>query len=179
MIEDFSYTFKTGEKIGLVGSNGVGKTTFLNVIMGLEKADAGEIQTGETVVFGYYSQTGKVREDGRRVIEVIKDIAEYIPLKGGMKLTASQLLTQFLFPPETQFNLVSKLSGGEKRRLFLLTILITNPNFLILDEPTNDLDILTLSALEDFLVDFQGCVIIVSHDRYFMDKIVDHLFVFQ
>jgi len=179
IINDFSYIFKKGEKIGVVGKNGVGKSTFLNMVMELDKPDAGTITTGETIVYGYYSQAGiELRED-KRVIEVVKDIAEFIPLADGSKLSASQLLTRFLFPPDVQFSLVSKLSGGEKRRLFLMTILVRNPNFLILDEPTNDLDIVTLSVLEDFLTKFQGCVLIVTHDRYFMDKLVDHLFVFE
>ena len=176
---DFSYTFKKGEKIGIVGKNGVGKSTFLNMIMGLEQPDSGKIQTGETMVFGYYSQEGLKLTEDKRVIEVVKDIAEYIPLADGSKLSASSLLTKFLFPPDVQYGYVSKLSGGEKRRLYLMTILIKNPNFLILDEPTNDLDIVTLSVLEDFLSNFQGCVLIVTHDRYFMDKMVDHLFVFE
>jgi ATP-binding cassette subfamily F protein uup len=171
--------FKKGEKIGIVGRNGVGKSTFLNMILGLETPDAGKIQTGETIVYGYYSQQGMQFNGEKRVIEVIKDIAEYIPLADGSKLTASMLLQRFLFPPEVQYNFVSKLSGGEKRRLYLLTILIRNPNFLILDEPTNDLDIVTLSTLEEFLADFPGCVLIVTHDRYFMDRLVDHLFIFE
>ena len=179
ILKSFSYTFKKGEKIGIVGKNGVGKTTFLNMIMGKDKPDSGKIQTGETIVFGYYSQDGLILNEDKRVIEVVKDIAEFIPLADGSKLTASQLLQKFQFPPDTQYNFVSKLSGGEKRRLYLLTILIKNPNFLILDEPTNDLDIMTLSILEDFLNNFQGCVLIVTHDRYFMDKMVDHLFVFE
>lgn len=176
---DFSYTFKKGEKIGIVGKNGVGKSTFLNMIMGLEKPDSGEIQAGETMIFGYYSQEGLKLTEDKRVIEVVKDIAEYIPLADGSKLSASGLLTKFLFPPDVQYGYVSKLSGGERRRLYLMTILIKNPNFLILDEPTNDLDIVTLAVLEDFLTSFQGCVLIVTHDRYFMDKMVDHLFVFE
>jgi len=179
IINEFSYIFKKGEKIGVVGKNGTGKSTFLNMIMELEKPDAGTITSGETIVYGYYSQEGiKLKED-KRVIDVVKDIAEYIPLADGSKLSATQLLTRFLFPSEVQYSMVSKLSGGEKRRLFLMTILIKNPNFLILDEPTNDLDIVTLSVLEDFLTNFQGCVMIVTHDRYFMDKLVDHLFVFE
>jgi ATP-binding cassette subfamily F protein uup len=149
------------------------------MIMGLETPDSGEIQTGETMVFGYYSQEGLKQTEDKRVIEVVKDIAEFIPLADGSKLSASGLLTKFLFPPEVQYSMVSKLSGGERRRLYLMTILIKNPNFLILDEPTNDLDIVTLSVLEDFLTNFQGCVLIVTHDRYFMDKMVDHLFVFE
>ena len=179
IVNDFSYTFKKGEKIGVVGKNGVGKSTFLNMVMRLEEPDAGKIQTGETIVLGYYSQEGLKLNEDKRVIEVVKDIAEYIPLADGSKLSASGLLTKFLFPPDVQYGYVSKLSGGEKRRLYLMTILIKNPNFLILDEPTNDLDIVTLSVLEDFLTNFQGCVLIVTHDRYFMDKMVDHLFVFE
>ncbi len=179
IVNDFSYIFKKGEKIGVIGKNGVGKSTFLNMIMGLEKPDSGEIQAGETIVFGYYSQEGLKLNNDKRVIEVVKDIAEFIPLADGSKLSASGLLTKFLFPPDVQYSMVSKLSGGERRRLYLMTILIKNPNFLILDEPTNDLDIVTLSVLEDFLTAFQGCVLIVTHDRYFMDKMVDHLFVFE
>ncbi|MCC6838273.1 MAG: ABC-F family ATP-binding cassette domain-containing protein, partial [Bacteroidia bacterium] len=179
IVNDFSYIFKKGEKIGIIGKNGVGKSTFLNMIMDLEKPDSGEIQTGETIVLGYYSQEGLKLNEDKRVIEVVKDIAEFIPLADGSKLSASQLLTKFLFPPDVQYSMVSKLSGGERRRLYLMTILIKNPNFLILDEPTNDLDIVTLSVLEDFLTAFQGCVLIVTHDRYFMDKMVDHLFVFE
>lgn len=179
IINNFSYIFKKGEKIGIVGKNGVGKSTFLNMIMELDKPDAGRITTGETIIYGYYSQEGMKLNEDKRVIEVVKDIAEYIPLADGSKLSASGLLTKFLFPPDVQYSMVSKLSGGEKRRLFLMTILIKNPNFLILDEPTNDLDIVTLSVLEDFLTNFQGCVLIVTHDRYFMDKLVDHLFVFE
>jgi ABC transport system ATP-binding/permease protein len=179
IINDFSYIFKKGEKIGIVGKNGVGKSTFLNMIMELDQPDKGRISTGETIIYGYYSQEGMKLNEDKRVIEVVKDIAEYIPLADGSKLSASGLLTKFLFPPDVQYSMVSKLSGGEKRRLFLMTILIKNPNFLILDEPTNDLDIVTLSVLEDFLTNFQGCVLIVTHDRYFMDKLVDHLFVFE
>ena len=179
ILKGFDYTFKKGEKIGIVGKNGTGKTTLLNIIMGLEPADSGKIQTGETVVFGYYAQHGIQFKEGKRVIEVVKDIAEYFPLADGSKLSASQMLQRFLFNTNTHYNYVSSLSGGEKRRLYLLTVLMKNPNFLILDEPTNDLDILTLSVLEDFLLDFPGCVVVVSHDRYFMDKIADHLFVFE
>ena len=179
IINEFSYIFKKGEKIGVVGKNGVGKSTFLNMVMELDKPDSGTITTGETIIYGYYSQEGIQLNEDKRVIEVVKDIAEYIPLADGSKLSASQLLTRFLFPADIQYSFVSKLSGGEKRRLFLMTVLIKNPNFLILDEPTNDLDIVTLSVLEDFLTNFQGCVLIVTHDRYFMDKLVDHLFVFE
>jgi ATP-binding cassette subfamily F protein uup len=179
IVNDFSYIFKKGEKIGVIGKNGVGKSTVLNMIMGMEKPDEGTIQAGETIVFGYYSQEGLKLNEDKRVIEVVKDIAEFIPLADGSKLSASGLLTKFLFPPDVQYSMVSKLSGGERRRLYLMTILIKNPNFLILDEPTNDLDIVTLSVLEDFLTAFQGCVLIVTHDRYFMDKMVDHLFVFE
>lgn len=179
ILEQFTYTFKKGEKIGIIGKNGVGKSTFLNIIQGLEQADSGKVQTGETVVFGYYSQSGINVSNDKRVIEVVRDIADYIPLANGTQLSASQLLTRFNFPPEMQYNFVSKLSGGEKRRLYLLTVLQKNPNFLILDEPTNDLDIVTLQVLEEFLADFGGCVLIVSHDRYFIDKLVDHVFVFE
>jgi ATP-binding cassette subfamily F protein uup len=179
IVNEFSYIFKKGEKIGIIGKNGVGKSTFLNMIMGLEQPDAGTISSGETIVFGYYSQEGLKLNEDKRVIDVMKDIAEFIPLADGSKLSASGLLTKFLFPPDVQYGFVSKLSGGERRRLYLMTILIKNPNFLILDEPTNDLDIVTLSVLEDFLTNFQGCLLVVTHDRYFMDKMVDHLFVFE
>ena len=179
IVNDFSYIFKKGEKIGVIGKNGVGKSTFLNMIMGMETPDAGHISSGETIVFGYYSQEGLKLNEDKRVIDVVKDIAEFIPLADGSKLSASGLLTKFLFPPDVQYGFVSKLSGGERRRLYLMTILIKNPNFLILDEPTNDLDIVTLSVLEDFLTNFQGCLLVVTHDRYFMDKMVDHLFVFE
>jgi ATP-binding cassette subfamily F protein uup len=179
IVDDFNYIFKKKERVGIVGKNGVGKTTFFNMILGTETVDGGKIITGETVVFGYYSQSGMQLKDNKRVIETIKDIAEVIPLTKGKKLTAAQLLERFLFPKSMHFNLVEKLSGGEKRRLYLLTVLMKNPNFLILDEPTNDLDIMTLNVLEDFLEDFQGCLMIVSHDRYFLDKLVDHLFVFE
>lgn len=179
ILNSFSYTFRKNEKIGIVGKNGVGKTTFLNILLGKEGYDSGKIQTGETVVFGYYSQEGLVLNEDKRVIEVVKEIAEYIPLSDGSTVSASQMLQRFMFPPDMQYTFVSKLSGGEKRRLYLCTVLMKNPNFLILDEPTNDLDIITLGVLEDFLTTFPGCVLIVSHDRYFMDKLVDHLFVFQ
>jgi ABC transport system ATP-binding/permease protein len=179
ILDSFSYVFKKGEKIGIVGKNGVGKSTFLNIILGREGYDSGKIQTGETIVFGYYSQDGLIMNEDKRVIEVVKDIADFIPLANGSTLTASQMLQRFMFPPDMQYTFVSKLSGGEKRRLYLLTVLMKNPNFLVLDEPTNDLDIMTLGVLEDFLHSFPGCVVIVSHDRYFMDKVVDHMFVFE
>ena len=179
ILDDFNYVFKKRERVGIVGKNGVGKTTFLDVILGLQELDSGRVEHGETIVFGYYTQSGMKLKDDKKVIETIKDIAEVIPLTKGRKLTAAQLLERFLFPKHMHYNQVAKLSGGEKRRLYLLTILILNPNFLILDEPTNDLDIITLNVLEEFLMDFQGCLMIVSHDRYFMDKLVDHLFVFE
>jgi len=179
LIKDLSYKFQRGEKLGIVGKNGTGKSTFLNIITGNIQPDSGTIEIGQTVRFGYYRQTGIDFNPGDKVIDVVNKIAEVINFEDGRKLTASQLLTTFLFPPDTQYSFVDKLSGGEKRRLYLCTILMTNPNFLILDEPTNDLDIMTLAVLEDYLRVFQGCVIIVSHDRYFMDKIVDHLFVFN
>ncbi len=179
ILEGFDYTFKKGERIGIVGKNGVGKSTFLNLITGKEKADSGKINVGDTIVYGYYDQKGIQLEEDKRVIEVLKEVAEVITLGNGSKLSASQFLQHFMFPPEMQYNPVSKLSGGERRRLHLLMVLIKNPNFLILDEPTNDLDLLTLTKLEEFLLAFKGCVIIVSHDRYFMDKLVDHLFIFE
>ncbi len=179
ILKGFDYTFKKGERIGIVGKNGCGKSTFLNLIMNKEQVDSGKINRGDTIVFGYYSQDGMQFKEGKRVIEVLKDVADVIELANGSKVTASQLLNQFLFPPAMQHQFVSKLSGGEKRRLFLLTVLMKNPNFLILDEPTNDLDILTLNKLESFLQDFAGCILLVSHDRYFLDRLVDHLFVFE
>ena len=176
----FDYTFKKGERIGIVGKNGTGKSTFLDMIIGIEPADSGKINRGDTIVFGYYSQEGiKNLKPNKRVIEVLKDIADVITLANGSKVSASQLLNQFLFPPQMQNQQVSKLSGGEKRRLYLLTVLMKNPNFLILDEPTNDLDIITLNKLEAFLEDFGGCIILVSHDRYFLDKVVEHIFIFE
>jgi ATP-binding cassette subfamily F protein uup len=179
LIKDFSYKFQRFEKVGIVGKNGTGKSTFLNIVTGNVEADSGTVEIGQTIRFGYYQQTGIEFDPGDKVIDVVQKIAEVINFEDGRKLTASQLLTTFLFPPDTQYSFVEKLSGGEKRRLYLCTILMTNPNFLILDEPTNDLDIMTLAVLEEYLRVFQGCVIIVSHDRYFMDKIVDHLFVFD
>lgn len=181
LLKDFSYTFKRGEKIGIVGRNGVGKSTLLNMIMGSVKPDKGKIRQGETILFGYYSQDGIQLKEDHRVIDVVKDIAEYVEIgKGkGKWLPVSQFLNHFNFPGPKQHSFVSKLSGGEKRRLYLLTILVKNPNFLILDEPTNDLDIVTLNILEDFLREFEGCILMVTHDRYFMDKLVDHVFVFE
>ena len=179
ILENFNYNFQRGERVGIVGDNGVGKSTFLNIIAELEKQDTGHIEWGDTVKIGYYTQSGIKLKEERKVLEVIKEIAEYIPMGNGSKLSASALLTMFAFPPKKQQVYVSALSGGERRRLYLLTILVKNPNFLILDEPTNDLDLVTLHTLEDFLQSFQGCVIIVSHDRYFMDRLVDHIFVFE
>lgn len=179
ILKGFDYTFKHRERIGIIGKNGVGKSTFLNIIMGLEQADSGKINAGETIVFGYFHQQGLQVKEDKRVIEFVKDIAEHFPLADGTKVSAGQFLQLFQFTPEQQFTFISKLSGGEKKRLQLLSILFKNPNFLILDEPTNDLDLVTLAVLEDFLEQYQGCVIIVSHDRYFMDKLVDHLFVFE
>ncbi len=178
VLKNFTYKFARFEKIGIVGDNGTGKSTFLNMITGCIKPDSGKIETGETVKFGYYKQEGIKFSPEDRVIDIIQDIAEYIDLGNGNKWSASQLLNHFLFSYDAQYTKVEKLSGGEKRRLYLCTVLMENPNFLILDEPTNDLDIMTLNVLEDYLQNFNGCVIIVSHDRYFMDKIVDHLFVF-
>ncbi|HUQ67631.1 MAG TPA: ABC-F family ATP-binding cassette domain-containing protein, partial [Flavitalea sp.] len=179
ILKGFDYTFKKGERIGVVGKNGAGKSTFLNIVQGIEQADSGKVNVGETVVFGNYSQSGLPVKEDLRVIEYVKNIAEHFPLAGGGTLSASQFLNLFLFPPEQQYTYISKLSGGEKRRLHLLSILFRNPNFLILDEPTNDLDLPTLGVLENFLSDFPGCLLIVSHDRYFMDRLVDHLFVFE
>lgn len=179
ILEDFSYKFQRGEKIGIVGKNGTGKSTFLNIITRNIEADLGSIEIGETVVYGYYKQDGITINENDRIIDVIKEIAESIDLGNGKVMSASQFLEYFLFPPKTQYNYVSKLSGGEKRRLYLMTVLMKNPNFLILDEPTNDLDIMTLNVLEEYLMNFKGCLIIVSHDRYFMDKVVDQMFVFE
>jgi ABC transport system ATP-binding/permease protein len=179
LIKDFFYKFKRNERVGIVGKNGVGKSTFLKLITKEIRPDSGTVVIGGTVKFGYYTQDGIQLKSDKRVIEVITDIAEYIPLEKGQKLSASQLLERFLFDKKHQQVFVSQLSGGERRRLYLLTVLMENPNFLILDEPTNDLDILTLNVLENFLLDFPGCVLIVSHDRFFMDKLVDHLFIFE
>jgi len=177
IIKSFNYKFKKGERVGIVGPNGAGKSTFLQLLTGGLKPDGGKVVVGDTVVFGYYTQSGINLKEDRRVIDAIRDIAEYIPLEKGQKLTAESLLEKFMFPRSQQRVYVSQLSGGERRRLYLLTILMSNPNFLILDEPTNDLDVITLNVLENFLLDFPGCLIIVSHDRYFTDKLVDHLFI--
>ncbi len=178
LINDFEYVFTKGERIGIIGKNGVGKTTFLNLITGKTKPDTGEIISGETVAYGYFTQEGFRFSEDKKIIELIKEIAEIVPADG-RQMTASQLLNWFRFPPRMQHQLISSLSGGEQRRLYLLTVLLRNPNFLILDEPTNDLDLLTLDALEYFLNQYKGCLIIVSHDRYFMDQVVDQLFVFE
>jgi len=175
----FDYTFKKGERAGVVGKNGVGKSTFINIVQGLEQPDSGKVNIGDTVVFGNYSQQGLQVKEDVRVIEFVKNIAENFPLSSGGSLSASQFLNLFLFPPDQQYTYISSLSGGEKRRLHLLSILFRNPNFLVLDEPTNDLDLPTLGVLENFLSEFAGCLLIVSHDRYFMDRLVDHLFVFE
>jgi len=179
LFQDFDYVFKRGERIGIIGKNGTGKSTFLNIITGALNVDSGRVVIGETVKFGYYTQSSIHIKKGQKVIEVIKEYGEYIPLTKGRKISAGQLLEKFLFDNKKQYDFVEKLSGGELKRLFLCTVLIQNPNFLILDEPTNDLDIVTLQVLEDFLLDFPGNLLVVSHDRYFMDKIVDHLFVFE
>ncbi len=179
ILDNFNYTFKKGERIGVIGKNGTGKSTLLKLITGLEPQDAGKIIKGETIQFGYYSQDGITVKPGQKVIEVIQEFGEYIPLSKGRKITAGQLLERFMFSRKQQHDYVEKLSGGEQKRLYLCTVLIQNPNFLILDEPTNDLDILTLQVLEAFLLDFPGNIIVVSHDRYFMDKITDQLFVFE
>lgn len=179
ILKGFDYTFKKGERVGIIGKNGAGKSTFLQLLQGEAMADSGKINIGDTVVFGNFSQQGLEIKEDMRLIEYVKNIAENFPLAGGGTLSASLFLTLFLFPPEQQYTYISKLSGGEKKRLQLLTILFKNPNFLILDEPTNDLDLPTLSVLENFLSEYQGCLLIVSHDRYFMDRLVDHLFVFE
>lgn len=179
ILKGFDYTFNKGERIGIVGKNGVGKSTFINVLLGIEKADSGKINIGDTVVFGHYSQQGLVVKEDMRVIDFVKNIAENFPLASGGSLSAAQFLQLFLFDPEKQYTYISMLSGGEKRRLHLLSVLFRNPNFLVLDEPTNDLDLPTLGVLENFLSEFPGCLLIISHDRYFMDRLVDHLFIFE
>lgn len=179
LIDDFSYIFKKGDKIGIVGPNGAGKTTFLNMLTGMNTPDKGEVTIGQTTAFGYYRQEDNSFDEEKRLIDCVKEIAEVVTVAGGSTITISQFLNQFGFPPKQQHTPISKLSGGERRRLQLLMVLVKSPNFLILDEPTNDLDIVTLNTLEDFLENFPGCLVIVSHDRYFMDRLVDHLFVFE
>ncbi len=179
LLKGFDYTFKKGERIGVAGKNGAGKSTFINILQGIEQPDSGKVNIGDTVIFGNYSQQGLVVKEDMRVIEFVKNIAEHFPLAGGGTLSAAQFLQLFLFDPDKQYTYISKLSGGERRRLHLLTVLFRNPNFLILDEPTNDLDLPTLGVLENFLSEFPGCLLIVSHDRYFMDRLVDHLFIFE
>jgi ATP-binding cassette subfamily F protein uup len=179
ILDKFNYSFIRGERIGIIGKNGTGKSTFLNMLTNTDTPDAGKVIVGDTVKFGYYTQKGIAIKEGQKVIEVIREFGDYIPLSKGRKISASQLLERFLFDKKKQYDRVEKLSGGERKRLYLCTVLIQNPNFLILDEPTNDLDIVTLSVLENFLLDYPGCLIVVSHDRYFMDKVVDHLFVFR
>ncbi len=179
ILNKFDYSFKRGERVGIIGKNGSGKSSFLNVLTSKLKPDGGKVVIGETVKFGYYTQNGIQSKEGQKVIDVIKDYGEFIPLTKGRQISAAQLLERFLFDRKKQYDFVEKLSGGELKRLYLCTVLIKNPNFLILDEPTNDLDIVTLNVLESFLLDFPGCLIVVSHDRYFMDKIVDHLFIFK
>ena len=179
ILDKLEYNFLRGERIGIIGKNGTGKSSFLNIITGEIPVDSGKVVIGETIKFGYYTQDGIVIKPGQKVIEVIKEFGEFIPLTKGRKISAAQLLERFLFSRKRQYDFVEKLSGGERKRLYLCTVLIQNPNFLILDEPTNDLDIITLNVLEQFLLDFPGCLLVVSHDRYFMDKIVDHLFIFR
>ena len=179
LFQKFEYNFIHGERIGIIGKNGTGKSSFLNIMTGSLKPDSGKVVIGDTVKFGYYTQKGMHIKEGQKVIDVIREFGDYIPLKKGKQISASQLLERFLFDRKKQYDFVDKLSGGERKRLYLCTVLIRNPNFLILDEPTNDLDIVTLNVLENFLMDFPGCLLVVSHDRYFMDKIVDHLFVFR
>ncbi|AMC11346.1 ABC transporter [Lutibacter profundi] len=179
ILNKFEYVFKRGERIGIIGKNGTGKSSFLNIITQKLPIDSGKVVVGETIKFGYYTQDGINPKPGQKVIEIIKEYGEYIPLTKGRKISAAQLLERFLFNRKRQYDFVEKLSGGERKRLYLCTVLIQNPNFLILDEPTNDLDIITLNVLENFLLDFPGCLLVVSHDRYFMDKIVDHLFIFR
>ncbi|SDL42194.1 ATP-binding cassette, subfamily F, uup [Salinimicrobium catena] len=179
LLHKFNYNFQPGDRLGIIGKNGTGKSTFLNILTGAVRPDSGKIVIGETIKFGYYTQRGIEVKEGQKVIDVIREFGDYIPLKKGRQISAQQLLERFLFDRKKQYDYVEKLSGGERKRLYLCTVLIQNPNFLILDEPTNDLDIVTLNVLENFLLDFPGCLIVVSHDRYFMDKIVNHLFVFK
>ena len=179
ILDKFEYNFLKGERIGIIGKNGTGKSTFLNILSGSVQPDSGKVIIGETIKFGYYTQKGITIKEGQKVIDVIREFGDYIPLMKGKQISAQQLLERFLFDRKKQYDFVEKLSGGERKRLYLCTVLIQNPNFLILDEPTNDLDIVTLNVLESFLLDFPGCLLVVSHDRYFMDKIVDHLFVFR
>ncbi len=179
ILDQFEYTFTKGERVGIIGKNGTGKSTFLNILSGMDQPDSGKVIVGDTIKFGYYTQEGISIKKGQKVIDVIREFGDYIPLKKGKQISAQQLLERFLFDRKKQYDFVEKLSGGERKRLYLCTVLIQNPNFLILDEPTNDLDIVTLNVLENFLLDFPGCLLVVSHDRYFMDKIVDHLFVFR
>ena len=179
ILNKFDYNFNRAERIGIIGKNGTGKSTFLNILAGIDEPDSGKVIVGETIKFGYYTQKGINIKEGQKVIDVIREFGDYIPLMKGKQISAQQLLERFLFDRKKQYDFVDKLSGGERKRLYLCTVLIQNPNFLILDEPTNDLDIVTLNVLESFLLDFQGCLMVVSHDRYFMDKIVDHLFVFK
>ncbi len=179
LLDKFEYNFQKGERIGIIGKNGTGKSTFLNILTGAIKPDSGKVIIGDTIKFGYYTQGGIQAKPGQKVIDVIREFGDFIPLQKGRQISAQQLLERFLFDRKKQYDFVEKLSGGERKRLYLCTVLIQNPNFLILDEPTNDLDIVTLNVLENFLLDFPGCLVVVSHDRYFMDKIVDHLFVFQ
>ncbi|MEP2689168.1 ABC-F family ATP-binding cassette domain-containing protein [Maribacter dokdonensis] len=179
ILDKFEYVFQKGERIGIIGKNGTGKSTFLNILSGRDQPDSGKVVVGDTIKFGYYTQKGIKIKEGQKVIDVIREFGDYIPLMKGKQISAQQLLERFLFDRKKQYDFVDKISGGERKRLYLCTILIQNPNFLILDEPTNDLDIVTLNVLESFLMDFQGCLMVVSHDRYFMDKIVDHLFVFR
>jgi ATP-binding cassette subfamily F protein uup len=179
ILDKYSYVFQRGERVGIIGKNGTGKSTFLDILTEKSKPDSGKIIIGETIKFGYYTQNGIKVKNSQKVIDVVRDFGDYIPLKKGKQISAQQLLERFLFSRQKQYDFVEKLSGGERKRLYLCTVLIQNPNFLILDEPTNDLDIVTLNVLESFLLDFPGCVIVVSHDRYFMDKVIDHLLVFK
>ena len=179
ILDQFNYVFSRYEKLGIIGNNGTGKSTFIKLLLGEVPVDSGSWDVGSTVKFGYYAQTGLQFDEGKKVIEVVRDIAEMVDLGNGQKMTASQFLQMFLFSPNQQYDYVSKLSGGERQRLHLCTVLMRSPNFLILDEPTNDLDIPTLNVLEEYLKNFQGCLIVISHDRYFMDKVVDHIFVFH